>query len=203
MIEEILPGLVHWTAFHEGIGHIVHSSMVLASGTLIDPMEPQEGLEAVGSLGVPRRIVLSNRHHYRHSARFVERFGCPVLCHEAGLHEFAADRPVQGFRFGQQLADDVRALELACICPEETTLLLDVADGVLSFADGLTRDEDGSLAFMPDYLLGGDPAGVRAGLENRLCGMLEEDFDALLFAHAEPVLSGGRALLSGFLSEEG
>jgi hypothetical protein len=95
-------------------------------------------------------------------------------------------------------------LELGSICAEETTLLLDVADNcVLSFGDGLTREEDGSLVFMRDELLGDKPQSVRAGLHRNLRRILdEEDFDALLFAHSEPVLRGGWALLSDFLSQE-
>jgi glyoxylase-like metal-dependent hydrolase (beta-lactamase superfamily II) len=202
MIEEVLPGLVQWNAFHEGIGHVVYSSFVLDSGTLIDPMEPEEGLEAVAALAIPQRIVLTNRHHYRHSASYTKHFGCPVLCHKTALGHFAEDSPVQGFSFDEQLAEGVLALELGSICVEETTLLMDVEDGVLSFGDGLTREQDGSLAFMPDTLLGDDPQRVRAGLLRNLRRMLDEDFDALLFAHSEPVLSGGRALLSDFLSHE-
>jgi hypothetical protein len=200
MIEEILPGIVQWDAFRESIGHTVHSTFVLSSGTLIDPMVPEEGLEAVAAVATPRRIVLSNRHHYRHSARYAKRFGCQVLCHEAGLGHFAGEHPVQGFSFDEQLADDVRALELGSICAEEATLLLDVASGALSFGDGLTRNDDGTLAFMPDRLLGEVPQTVRAGLARNLERMLDEDFDALLFAHSKPVPSGGRALLSDFLS---
>jgi hypothetical protein len=200
MIEETLPGILQWDTFHDGIGHVVHSTFVLPSGTLIDPMEPQDGLEALAARVTPQRIVLSNRHHYRHSARFAKRFGCPVLCHEAGLGHFAGEHPVQGFSFDEQLADDVRALELGSICAEETTLLLEVGSGVLSFGDGLTRDDDGMLAFMPDRLLGEDPAAVRARLTRNLRRMLDEDFDALLFAHSKPVPSGGRALLSDFLT---
>jgi hypothetical protein len=203
MIEEIVPGIVQWDAFRETIGRRVHSTFVLSSGTLIDPMEPDGdgGLDAVAELATPRRIVLSNRLHYRDSARYAKRFGCPVLCHEAGLSHFAGERPVQGFSFDEQLADDVRALELGSICAEETTLLLDVAGGALAFGDGLTRDEDGALAFMPDQLLGDDAEDVRAGLAKRLRRMLdEEDFDTLLFAHAEPVSGGGRALLGEFLA---
>jgi hypothetical protein len=202
MIEEIVPGIVQWDAFRETIGRKVHSTFVLSSGTLIDPMEPDGdgGLDAVAELATPRRIVLSNRLHYRDSARYAKRFGCPVLCHEAGLSHFADDRPVQGFSFDEQLADDVRALELGSICAEETTLLLDVLGGALAFGDGLTRDEAGSLTFMPDQLLGEDPEDVRAGLIRSLRKTLDEvDFDTLLFAHAEPVPSGGRALLEDFL----
>jgi hypothetical protein len=203
MVDEILPGLFQWSAFHEGIGHVVRSSFVLESGTLIDPMEPESGIEVIAAVGTPRQIVLTNRHHYRHSASYVERFGCPVRCHKTGLGHFAEDRPVQGFSFDELLADGVRALELGSICAEETTLLLDVQEGVLSFGDGLTREQDGSLAFMPDALLGDDPQRVRAGLLKNLRRMLEEeDFDTLLFAHSEPVLSDGRNLLSDFVSVE-
>jgi hypothetical protein len=200
MVDEILPGLAQWSAFHEGIGREVYSCFAVSSGTLIDPMEPAEGVEAISALGRPRRIVLTNRHHYRHSARFAAEASCPVLCQEAGLDHFGDDRPVEGYAFDEQLAEDVRALQLGSICAEETALLVDAADGVLCFGDGLTRDEEGSLAFMPDRLLGDDPAGVRAGLcrsLRRIHG--EEDFDGLLFAHAPAVLEGGHALLGEFL----
>jgi hypothetical protein len=200
MIEEILPDLFHWSAFHEGIGHTVHSSFEASSGTLIDPMEPEEGLEAIADLAAPQRIVLSNRHHYRHSAPYLERFDCPVLCHKAGLTHFGEDRPVRGFLFDEQLAAGIRALELGSICAEETTLLLEAHAGALSFGDGLTRDDHGSLAFMPDSLLGEDPHGVRAGLLRNLRRMLDEDFDTLLFAHSEPIRDGGHACLSDFVS---
>jgi hypothetical protein len=202
MIEEATPGIFHWSAFHEAIGHPVHSSFALGSGTLIDPMEPSEGLDAIAELGTPRRIVLSNRHHYRHSALYVERFDCPVLCHKAGLAHFSEDRPVEGFVFDEQLAEGLRALELGSICAEETTLLLEADAGALSFGDGLTRDSDGALAFMPDSLLGEDPGRVRAGLLKSLRRMLDEEFDTLLFAHSEPAKGTGRDLLSAFLAQE-
>ncbi len=203
MIEELVPGIVQWEAFRETIGRRVHSSFVLPSGTLIDPMVPEDGLNAVAELATPQRIVLSNRLHYRDSARYAKRFGCPVLCHEAALSHFAGEHPVQGFSFGEQLADDVRALELGSICAEETALQIDAAGGALAFGDGLTRDADGALAFMPDGLLGDDPEQVRAGLARNLRRILEqEDFDTLLFAHAKPVSGGGRALLRDFLQAD-
>jgi hypothetical protein len=202
MIEEILPGIVRWDAFHEGIGHVVHSSFDLHSGTLVDPMVPQEGVQAIAAFATPRRIVLTNRLHYRHSARYVECFGCPVLCHKAGLAHFDEDHPVQGFSFDEQLADGVRALELGSICAEETTLLLDAHKGALVFGDGLARDAQGSLTFMPDSLLGEDPSGVRHRLLRNLRRMHEdEDFDALLFAHSEPLIDSGRALFAELLSQ--
>jgi hypothetical protein len=48
--------------------------------------------------------------------------------------------------------------------------------------------------------MGDDPEAVRAGLTAALARLLEgEDFDALLFAHGEPVAEGGRARLEAFV----
>src|SRR5918911_3551962 len=122
-MEEILPGVQHWTAFHRGIGQVVHSYLYAPAHALIDPMLPEEGLDALDPYR-PERILLTNRHHYRQSDELRERFDCPVLCHEAGLHEFEGGPEVRGFSFGQEVASGVDALELDAICPEETALHL-------------------------------------------------------------------------------
>jgi len=121
-MEEIRPGLWHWTAMHPKIKTTVSSYYVGASGTLIDPMVPPEGLEWFRAHGAPERIVLTNRHHYRQSEELRAEFGCPVLCHEAGLHEFEGGPEVQGFRFDDRLAPGITALEVGAICPDETGL---------------------------------------------------------------------------------
>jgi hypothetical protein len=188
-MEQIQPGLLHWTAYRDTIGADVHSYFHEPSGTLIDPMVPPEGVDA---LGEPQRVVLTNRHHYRES----DRFGCPVLCHEAGLHEFRDGREVQGFAFGDELAPGVVALEVGVLTPEETAL--HVCDA-LAFADCVIRGGDGELGFVPDFLLGDDPQAVKDGLRTafrRLCADVE--FEALLLAHGEPIAPGGRAALEMF-----
>ena len=42
----IQPGLLHWSAYRDTIGADVHSYLHVPSGTLLDPMEPLQGLEA-------------------------------------------------------------------------------------------------------------------------------------------------------------
>jgi hypothetical protein len=187
-MEEIRDGVFHWTAYRDTIRQDVHSHFHAPSGTLFDPLEPAGGL---GSFE-PRRTVLSNRHHWRHS----DRFGVPVLCHEAGLHEFSDGREAQGFKWGDELAPGVVAHEVGVLCPEETALEI---DGALLFADSVIRGRDGELAFVPDFLLGDDPQAVREGLRAaflRLCD--EVEFDTLLMAHGAPVATGGRSLLRAF-----
>jgi hypothetical protein len=196
-MEEILPGVFHWTAYHQGIRQDVHSYLFVGAGALLDPMLPEEGLDWFEGDRMPARILLTNRHHYRHSADFAEAFGCPVLCHEAGLHEFGGGRPVEGFAFGDEVAPGVFALEVGAICPEETALHLRAA-AALAVADGVIRRQD-ELAFVPDYLLGDDPEAVKRGLCDSYGQVCERhEFDHLLLAHGTPVLGDGRRQLAAF-----
>jgi len=191
-MDEIRDGLFDWTAFRDTIRQDVHSHFHAPSGTLFDPMEPAEGLRRLQ----PQRIVLSNRHHWRHSGRYVEAFGVPVLCHEAGLHEFGDGREVRGFAWGDELAAGVVAHEVGVLCPEETAVQI---DGALLFADSVIRGPHGELAFVPDFLLGDDPRAVREGLRAVLSRLAAEvEFDALLMAHGAPVATGARSMLRTF-----
>lgn len=199
-MDEPAPGLWHWTAFRETIRRTVHSAYHEPSRTLIDPMLPDAGLDWFAQHGPPERIVLVNRHHLRHSARFAEHFGCTVHCHESGLWDLH-DAPVRvrGFRFGEELAPGVVAHRVASICPEEAGLQLGAA---LAVADGLLRGEDGALSFMPDFLLGEDPEGVKRGLADAYLQIAESvDFDVLLLAHGEPLVGGAREALRAFAAE--
>jgi hypothetical protein len=197
-VEEIVPGVWHWTAYHERIRQDVHSHFLTGPRALIDPMLPDEGIDWFEGERRPECILLTNRHHYRHSGRFVEAFGCPVLASEPGMHEFGEGQEVQGFGFGDEVAPGVTALEVGAICPDEAALHF--PDGsLLSAADGVIR-LNGELCFVPDFLLGDDPEGVKDGLRaayGRLCE--QHEFDNLLLAHGDPLLGGARAALRAFV----
>jgi len=70
----------------------------------------------------------------------------------------------------------------------------------------LTRKQ-GSIGFVRDELIGDDPEAVKRGLARAFEGLLELDFDHLLFAHGEPLVGGGKAALrefsAGVLGDEG
>jgi hypothetical protein len=199
-MDELAPGLWHWTAFRTTIRRTVHSAYHEPSRTLIDPLLPPEGAGWFAEHGPPERIVLVNRHHLRHSARFAAAYGCSVHCHEAGLWDLR-DAPVrvQGFRFGDELAPGVVAHRVAAICPEEAALHVADGAGALAVADGLLRGDDGELAFMPDFLLGEDPERVKRGLADAYLRIAEAlEFDVLLLAHGDPLVSGARDALRTF-----
>ncbi|HWH94515.1 MAG TPA: hypothetical protein VNT03_11700 [Baekduia sp.] len=202
-MEEVLPGVLHWTTFHEGIGQPVHSHFFVDGAALFDPRVPQEGIEDIARHGRPETILLSNRHHLRHAARFAEAFDCQIKAQRSGLHEFAGDGPdVLPFDFGDTVAPGVIALEVGALTPEDTAFHIAAGPGVLLFADALVRDGD-ELAYVPDGLMGDDPEGVRTGLTAALRRLLDrDDFDALLFAHGEPVARGGRDRLEAFVAAQ-
>ena len=203
-MEEIAPGIHHWTAHHEGIDRTVHSYALVVDGSvsLVDPMLPPEGLDAIRDGLEPQRILLTNRHHLRDSERFVHEFGCTVLCHEAGLHEFGEGDPeVRGFAFGDEVAPGIVALEVGAITPEETALHARPLRAV-ALADVLI-DVGNGLQFVPDFLLGDDPESERREMLESLRRLLDVDFDHLLLAHGNPVVGDGKRALADFVSGTG
>lgn len=206
-MRQILPGVFHWSTFHEGIGEPVHSYYLNAVSPpiLIDPRVPDQGIDWFGKRGVPEHIYLTNRHHYRHSGRFAQAFGSRVWCHMAGLHEFTKGEKVAAFEHGDRLPGDVAALEVGALCPEETAFHLHVAGGVLAVGDAIVRDGRGRLIFVPDWLMGDDPREVKRGLRSAFRKHLRRRFEHMLFAHGRPLVGGAREKLRSFLdaSERG
>jgi len=200
-IREVLPGVHHWTAIHPRIRLPVDSYYIEPARVVLDPMVPREGLEWFQGRESPSQIVLTNRHHLRHGERYATAFGCPIRCTQAGLHEFERGPKVEGFAFGEELAPGITAHQLGVICADDTALHIRTASGgALAFADGVTRPRGGGLAFVPGFLMGDDPAAVRAGLRESLRELLDLAFDNLLFAHGEPLIGGGKAALREFIA---
>jgi hypothetical protein len=203
-MQEVLPGVWHWTAHHPRLGIVVSSYWLEDGGVLIDPLVPeQEGLEWFASRShEPAAVMLTNRHHLRESERFAERFACPIHCNSAGLLEFAGGLEVAGFEPGEELPGGVIACQVGAICPDETALHLP-AQRALALADGIVRGgasgAGGPLGFVPDSLMD-DPPATKRGLLAACARLLERlDFEHLLLAHGGPVVGDGRALLEDLL----
>jgi hypothetical protein len=193
-MEEVIDGVFHWKARHPNTESEASCHFVAGSGTAIDPLLPDEGIEWFDGRGL-QRIVLSTRHHLRHAPQLAERFGCPILCHESGLHEFEDGPEVEGFTFGDRLAADVVALEMDSISPDDTVLQIESGGGALLFADSLIHH--GAVGFVSDKLIGDEPEEVKRRIRERCDALLTEKFEHLLFAHGDPLLGSGREALRG------
>jgi hypothetical protein len=201
-MEEIAPGLWHWSAQHDHIQMPVHSYYLAAERIVIDPMLPDEGLASFARHGRPEHVLLTNRHHDRHAWKLQQEFGCEVHCVSSGLHEIEGRGVVSRFEFGEELPGGVVAYEVDAICPDETALHIP-AHHALACADGVVRwpGRGESLTFVPDHLMD-DPERTKAGLSEAYRRLLELDFDRLLLAHGEPVVSGGREALRAFVDAQ-
>ena len=206
-MNEILPGLFHWTTRHPRIGIEVSSHWLDGAAVAFDPLLPEDGLEWFRARPrQPSAVVLSNRHHYRHAGALADAFGCPVLASRPGMHEFDDEQGVQPFDFGDELPGGVRAIEVGAICPDDTALFLPEQRAILfadAIVDGGLHDQEPGLGFVADGLMD-DPAQTKAGILDAARRILDEvDFDHVLMAHGLPIIGDGRERLEAFVDSGG
>ncbi len=207
--QEIIPGVLHWTAPHPRIGFEVASYWLEPAGVLIDPLIPPEGgLEWFAARpAAPVSIVLSNRHHTRQSAEFVERFGCSVYAPRSGMHEPAVGAlPARPYDPGDVLPGGLVVHEFGALSPDDMALVLPAAEAVF-FADGVvlggTPEAERLLGFVPDSLMD-DPPGTKRRLLASLARVLDEaGFRHVLCAHGGPLLDSGRDELGALVRNGG
>ena len=191
-MNEIIPGVFHWTARHPNIGVDVSSYYLRPERVLIDPMKPDDGLDWFRENGPPEHALLSNRHHYRNSADF----GCAVHASSPGMHEFTGEQHVQPFDFGDELPGGVKAYEAGAICPDDTAFYIP-AHSALSVADGVINY--GGLGFVPEEHLGDDVETTKQAIRDSYARIANElEFDNLLLAHGDPIVGGAREKLLQF-----
>ena len=194
-MDEILPGVVHWTGKHPRIGIEVSSYWLVPERAVLNPLMPPGGLRAFGA-EPPDAVLLTNRHHLRDS----EQFGVPIHAPRVGLHEFTPDQGVIGYDDGDEVVPGVQARHIGALSDDEFALVIPRARAV-AIADGVVRFGDSGLIFVPDHLMGDDPERDKAGLREAFANLVDEvDFDALLLAHGDPVITDARDQLREFAS---
>jgi glyoxylase-like metal-dependent hydrolase (beta-lactamase superfamily II) len=189
-MQEIAPGIQHWTARHPKIGIDVSSYWLPDIGVLIDPLDVPDDVSDV------RTILLTNRHHRRSSLEARERFGATVHVPQAGMHDWEGD-PVESYGPGDTLAGGaVTVHEVGSLCPDESALHIPSVSA-LAVADGVIR-YDRQLRFVPDSLMD-DPDDTKQGLKDAYARLADElEFENLLVAHGEPIAGRAREELREF-----
>src|SRR6201995_1062015 len=103
-MDEIAPGIFHWTAFRESIGMNVHSYFVEPAGIVLDPMVPEDvGLDWWEERGhTPTQVVLTTGLPWRETPEFVPPFGCTVRAASPALERWSdePDRSATPFEDG-------------------------------------------------------------------------------------------------------
>jgi len=196
-MEEVLPGLFHWTALHEPIGLRVSSYYEQPAGIVIDPKVPEEGLASLP--GRPQAVVLTSGHHTRDSQAFADAYGIPIRASREAADYVGDELEVEPYGENDEVAPGMTIIHIGQLCADEGALHVAVAEGAIAVADGIHRyDQD--LSFFADDLLGDDPERVKQGLRQAYRGLLSREFDHLLFAHGEPLIGGGKAALRDFVA---
>ncbi len=189
-MEEIAPGIRHWTAPHPNIGTDVSSYWLPDLGVLIDPLDVPEDVTEVTT------ILLSNRHHRRSSLDARERFEATVHVPRAGMHDWETD-PVEPYEPGDTLAGGaVTVHDVGAICPDESAFHIPSVSA-LAVADGVIR-YGGRLRFVTDDLMD-DPENTKRGLKEAYAKLADElEFENLLVAHGAPIAGNAREELREF-----
>jgi hypothetical protein len=196
-MRELFPGVLHWTAFHEGIGLRVSSYFVEPAGVVIDPIVPEGGLDALAGRARPQQILLTTGLHTRDADRFAAAFGCPIVTSREGAERIGDALRVETYGHGDEVAPGVRAVRIGVLAPDEYALHITVSEPALTLADAVHHYGD-TLGFFEDGLLGEDPKSIKEGLKQRFLTLLERDFDHLLLAHGEPIVGRGKTALRDF-----
>ena len=192
-MQEILPGIHLWSWFSEPHGYDFNGYLIRdAGGNLcIDPVEPgEDDLAALGRAGVAR-ILLTNRNHSRAANAVRARTGAKTLIHpddaphaRAQATEIDAElRP--GERIGPLTivaAPGKSPGEVALHWPERRILIV---------GDAVIGNPPGRCALLREKVMD-DPAELRRSVR----GLLELDFDVLLFGDGVPILADARARLA-------
>lgn len=195
-MEELTPGIRHWSARHPNIGWEVNSYWLPGLKVLLDPLQVPDEVEEIDE------IILSNRHHKRSAFEARERFGAVLRVPRTGLHDYSPEDPVEPYEYGEPMAGGAITAHLVTeLWPDDGVLhipsleALEIADTVLHY-----RQE---LSLVPDNLMGEDPEADRAGILSGLARLAAElDFKHLLFAHGTPIANDGRERLRAFCRQQ-
>lgn len=190
-MDEIAPGLWHWTALRETIDSEVSSYYLAGERIWIDPMLPPDRPEWFR----PEHAILTCRHH----SRDAWKLDCTVWVVEQGVHELEGRGEFRTYAWGDELPGGIVACEVDALSPDETALHIP-AHGALAVGDGVVRwpGVEG-LTFVPDFLMD-DPEKTRAGLRGAYRRLLDElEFDHLLLAHGDPVIGEAKQQLAALV----
>jgi glyoxylase-like metal-dependent hydrolase (beta-lactamase superfamily II) len=194
-MREVVPDVQMWSVPAPDRGYDFNGFAVATEhGTVvIDPPEPvAEGWGAIDLLEPFAGVWITNRNHSRAAAAFRERYGTTVYVHEADADklEAGADQTVRG---DERLPGDIQLIHVPGKSPGEIAFHLPRC-GALIVGDVVIGVPAGELSTYPEKVI-----DDMEELHRSAARLLDYDFDALLLCDGEPLPSGGKQKLQGFL----
>lgn len=173
-VEEVAPGVWHWSITDDRIGGFVGDSYAVAGEqgvVLIDPHRLAP--DAFAQLGPVEAIVLSNGSHQRSTWRLRKELGAPVYA--PALSKEIDEEPDERYGDGDELPGGLRAVYTPGAGTTQHTLLR----GELAIVpDVLLRMPDGKVVLVPEEYAH-DVDEARRSAEK----LLELPFSVLLLMH--------------------
>lgn len=195
-VEEILPGVWHWSVVDDRIGGNRSESYALVAServVLVDPLPIDEA--KLTSLGEVEAIVLTTGNHQRAAWRMRRAFGCPVYAprNAYGLD----DTPDHSYSGGDLLPGELTAFH-APGPVESMHALWHTASNIVFLSDLLVHDGSGTVEFVPSRWQD-EPWRTRDSVR-RIARTLP--VQALGFGHGEPMVGNARQILERALAQD-
>ena len=196
-------GLACWEAYDPASKVELYGTAVRVGRRLffIDPIPLEaDALDTLTEEAVPAGIVLTNANHARAAQAFRRQFELPVWMHAGAEAEIGltADETIPAG--GGTVFDGVlEAIPLPGAVAGEIALYRAAragvdGGGVMIVGDALIHLPAHGFSILPDKYCTNAKA-LRRSLE----GLLDWEFDTLLFAHGEPMMRGAREKLAALL----
>lgn len=190
-VEEVAPGVWHWSISDERIGGFVGDSYAVAGDqgvVLIDPHRLAPA--ALAKLGPVEAIVLTSGSHQRSTWRLSKELGAPV--HAPALSKEVEEEPDERYGDGDELPGGLRAVYTPGAGTTQHTLLR----GDVAFVpDVILRMPDGSVALVPEEYAH-DREEARRSAEK----LLDLPFSVLLLMHGGLVEGDPKAQIRAAIS---
>jgi glyoxylase-like metal-dependent hydrolase (beta-lactamase superfamily II) len=186
-VQEVVPGVWHWSIHDDRIDYISASHAVAGDeGTvLIDPLRLTD--EALGALGNVTAICLTTSEHQRASWHYRRKLGAEVYA--PALAKQVEEEPDVRYSEGDALPGGLRPIFTPGAGTTQHTFLLDRDGGVAFVPDYLVRSPGREVRVIPEEYAQDIDQAHRTVVEK----LLELHFAVLCLGHGEPVTADAKA----------
>lgn len=193
-MQEIIPGLVHYSIQDERVRSQSDAYAVVADGraVLVDPLPLETGL--FDRLGRIEAIVLGAPSHQRCAWSLRRRHGVKVWAPEGA--QKLDESPDVFYKEGDRLPGGLRPLHAPGPNPAHHALLVDRAPGVLLCTD-LWHQVGDRIEFLPDKYM-----NDRTRARDTARRLLAQPFDILCLGHGDPVRANARRVLEEVVAKD-